>query len=90
MILDTDKIKELYGQNIFYKVKDYIEDITANMNYLSNRGIKNVYHVLETNLMIFIQPEDIFQEKTNQFFERLGVEYIEKLENDMTLWEQLE
>ncbi len=84
--MDLDRLKEIYGESILYDFKDNIDDIVDNMNYLISRGFKNVDDVFEINPYLFLSSQDMIEEKLDQLMATLGVDYIEKLENDYSLW----
>ena len=39
---------------------------------------------------MFLEPTDIFEDKINNFLDELGVEYIEILSNNISLWGEIE
>ena len=63
MKLDTDKLKEIYGESILYDIKENLEDISDNMNYLKTKKFTDIYDIFETNPYLFFNTPDIFQNK---------------------------
>ena len=90
MKLDTDKLKEIYGESILYDIKENLEDITDNMNYLKTKKFTDIYDIFEKNPYLFFNTPDIFQNKVNNLIEKLGVDYIEKLDNNYNLWGEVD
>ncbi len=90
MKLDIEKISEIYGENTVYEVKDHIEDIASNMYFLSSIGFSDVFSILETNPYMFLYVPPIFKEKVNNLLDKLGYDYLEKLDNDISLWGELD
>lgn len=90
MKLDLQKIQEIYGNNAIKEIKENEESFVSNMKYLKERGFTNLYEIIEQNPYSFLEDEAIFQEKIDHIIKILGVEYIEKLEEDMTLWRLLD
>ena len=90
MKLDTDKLKEIYGESILYDIKENLEDISDNMNYLKTKKFTDIYDIFETNPYLFFNTPDVFQNKVNSLIEKLGVDYIEKLENNYNLWGEVD
>ena len=90
MKMNLDKIKEIYGSSSLYEINENIEEVVHNMNYLITKKFRDVYELLEINPYIFLLPTDIFEEKVDNLIEELGVEYIEKIEEDMSIWSNLD
>ena len=90
MKMNLDKIKEIYGSNYLYEINENIEEVVHNMNFLVKRKFSNVYELLEMNPYIFLLPTDIFEEKVDNLIKELGIEYKEKIEEDMSIWSNLD
>ena len=90
MKIDFKKIMEIYGTNSIYQIKDNIEDLEQNMNYLIKLGFKDVYDILELYPYMFLMSEDIFKEKINSLIERLGIDYLSILAENTNLWGDVE
>lgn len=90
MKFDLEKINELYGENAIYEIKDHIEDITSNMCFLASIGFTDIYGILEMNPYMFICPPTTFKNKVNKLLDKLGFDYLEKLDNDISLWGELD
>lgn len=90
MEFDLEKIKELYGENAIYDIKNHIEDITSNMYFLVSIGFTDVFNILELNPYMFLYTPAIFKEKVNKLLDKIGFDYLEKLNNDISLWGELD
>lgn len=86
MKINFKKITEIYGNNSIYEFRDNIDDVSENINYLFKLGFKNVYDIVELYPYMFLMCEDIFKEKVNQLINKLGIEYLDILDEDTTLW----
>ena len=86
MKLNVEKIREIYGDSIVFELKDNMDNLVDNLNFLISKKIEDPYDVVETNPYLFLQSPETFQEKINSLIERLGVEYVEKLSEDSSLW----
>ena len=86
MKLDLGKIREIYGDNTLYEFQDNVEELTANMNYLLKLGFENIYDIVECNPYIFITEENLFKKRVNRLITSLGIDYEDRLNNDITLW----
>ncbi len=89
MKLNLKKIQEIYGNSSIYEIEDHLDIIVNNMNYLVSLKFNNVYSILETNPYMFLYDNNRFKEKVNNLIQKLGVEYIEKLDNDISLWGEI-
>ena len=89
MILDLDKIREIYGDSSIEELNDNIETLTNNMNYLFKLGFDDVYDTVSLYPYMFLIDEDIFKEKVNTLIDSLGFDYLEKLAEDTSLWESV-
>ena len=90
MKIDLDKIKEIYGDNTIQELKNNLEDVIINIKYLKRKGFNNYFEILEMYPYMFLEPTDIFEDKINNFLDELGVEYIEILSNNISLWGEIE
>lgn len=86
MKINFSKISEIYGKNTLYEFKENIEDVTDNINYLLKLGFTDVYDILELYPYMFLMSNDIFKEKVDRLINHLGVEYLNILSEDTTLW----
>ena len=89
MILDLDKVREIYGDSSIEELNDNIETLTHNMNYLIKLGFDDVYDTVSLYPYMFLIDEDIFKEKVNSLIDSLGFAYLEKLTEDTSLWENV-
>ena len=89
MKIQLDKIKELYGDNILYEIKNNIDIISDNLSYLGKYQITNIEEIFVSYPYIFISSPDLFREKIDSFIEKLGIEYKEELEINIRLWGNL-
>ena len=89
MKYDLDKIKEIYGESSIYELQDNIDELISNMKYLSKLGFNNIYDIVSTHPYMFLIDEENFKNKVDILISDLGVEYIEKLDEDTSLWERV-
>ena len=90
MKLNLNKIEEIYGENSVYEFYDNKDEVISNINYLVSLGFKDVFDIVENNPYMFLIDTNIFKEKVSNIIDELGVEYIEKLEQDFTLWGEID
>ena len=89
MILDLDKIREIYGDSSIEELNDNIETLTHNMNYLIKLGFDDAYDTVSLYPYMFLIDEETFKEKVNNLIDSLGFDYIEKLAEETSLWENV-
>ena len=82
MKLNIDKLKEIYGTSLILEIKDNMDNVVKNLNYISSIGFKDPYDVIETNPYIFLELPELFQEKIESLSKKIGVDFIEKIEED--------
>lgn len=89
MELDLNKIEDIYGTSVIIEIQDNIDSVISNLKYLVSINISDVYEVFNNYPFLFIEDNDIFREKIDTFINRLGINYRELLDNDMSLWGDL-
>lgn len=90
MNLDLEKIQEIYGNSIIKEISANVGSLINNINYLEQRHFDNADEVFELYPYAFLQDEDTFKGKVDNLILTLGVEYIERLQEDMSLWSILD
>lgn len=90
MSINMDKIKEIYGENSLYELKKNLDNVIKNINYLIEYNIKNIEEILECYPYIFLIPEEEFKSRIDNYIKKLGINYQEELEQDMSLWGKLQ
>lgn len=89
MDIDFDKIKEIYGADILNACKENVDDLVKNINYFVKLDFNDVSDIVERFPFIFLDSHEHFKVKINKFIEKLGIHYIDILEENMGLWEEL-
>lgn len=90
MKIDLEKIKELYGEQTLYQIKDNMENVTSNISFLISLGFNDAFYIFESDPYMFLDNPSIFKDKVNNLINKLGPRYIEKLDNDISLWGDLD
>ena len=90
MKLDIEKLKEIYGEQIVIDIHENMDSLVENINCLISYGFKDPYDVVETNPYLFLVLPETFQEKMEKLTQKLGVEFVEKLSEDMSLWSEID
>lgn len=89
MNININKIEEIYGLDILNLVKENIEDVNKNINYLIYLNFNDVEDIFERYVPIFICSYDEFKNKINKLINKLGNDYVDIIENDLGILEEL-
>lgn len=89
MDIDFGKIRELYGEDALITCKENIDYLVENINYLIKLGFDNYVEIIERFPLAFIEDPHIVKERINKLIQRLGIEYLDILNEDVSLFEEL-
>lgn len=87
--VNLKNIKEVYGDEIYEIILDNIEIIKKNLRYLKKLKFDDIVGIFERCPIIFTYFPKDFQDKINGLIERAGKNYVEIIENDIGLIEEL-
>ena len=89
MDIDFNNISDTYGEDIINIIRDNIDDITENINYLRKLNFSDIEDIFERYTLIFIDNPSIFKEKIDKLILRLGSNYDDIIGNDLSVFEEL-
>ena len=89
MNIDFNKISDTYGDSVIELVRDNIEDVNENINYMIKLGFTDIEDIFERYTLIFIDTPSTFKYKLNKLINELGSNYIDIIENDLFILEKL-
>lgn len=89
MNINILKIKELYGEEILNDIKNNIEDVNKNINYLVYLNFSDVGDIVERVTPLFIDDFNNFKIKIDRLITKLGLDYVEQIEGNIGLLEDL-
>ena len=89
MNINISKIKEIYGEEILNDIRNNIEDVNKNISYLVYLKIMDVEDIVERVTPLFINDFDSFKFKIDSLIKKLGLNYVEQIEEDISLLEDL-
>ena len=87
--MNLEKIKEIYGEDIYEDIINNKELVMNNINYLNSKNITIIEDIIERYGIILLYEEDEFKDKIDSLINKLGDNYIEELENNVDLLEEL-
>jgi hypothetical protein len=89
MNIDFEKIKTIYGEEIIKNIVDNKEEIQKNINYLYYLNFNDVENIFERTAPLFIDSNKTFKNKIDNLINRIGNNYVEEIENNLGLLEDL-
>ena len=89
MNIDFKKIKEIYGDSALEEIKNNLNDILDNIKYLTQLKINDIKDIFERYPLIFTCCKEDFKNKVDKLILKVGINYIDALDNNMELWEEL-
>lgn len=89
MKIDFEKIEEIYGSSVIEEIKNNSKDILENIQYLKELRINDIEDIFERYPLIFICDKNEFKNKVDKLISKIGINYVDMLDNDMELWEGL-
>ena len=70
-------------------ILENLKDVESNVNYLNSLGYSDTIDIFERYPYIFIQTEKEFKSKINELKNKIGDNYVEIIENNLELLEEL-
>lgn len=89
MNIDFNKIRDTYGNSVIELIRENIEDVNENINYMIKLGFTDIEDIFERYILIFIDTPSTFKYKLNKLINELGSNYIDIIENDLFILEKL-
>lgn len=90
MIVNYDKIIEIYGENCLTLILENIQNVEKNINYLNALGYTDTIDIFERYPYLFIKTELEFKNQINKLINKLGFDHVNIIENNLDLLEKLE
>lgn len=89
MSINILKIKELHGEEILNDIKNNIENVNKNISYLVYLNFSDVGDIVERVTPLFIDDFNNFKIKIDRLITKLGLYYVEQIEGNIGLLEDL-
>lgn len=87
MNINFNKIKEIYGNEILNKIKENQETVIKNIKNLYSLGFRDIEDIFEREVLLFIDTD--FKTKMDNLIFKLGPNYVDIIENDLSLLEEI-
>ncbi len=88
--IDFDKINKIYGIETLNNIKENINEVNKNISYMYKLGFTDIEDIFERVTLLFICDNKEFKNKIDKLIRRLGATYVNDIENDLSLLEELE
>lgn len=82
-----DDIVDTYGSSIKKDIVDNKETVMDNYNYLKNLNVISVDEIFTRYIIMFLDED--FKKKINSLILKLGEDYIEKIEEDISIFDRM-
>lgn len=89
MDINYNKISEIYGKSMLENIKENFDIVTNNIRYLIKLNFTDVEDIFERYVPIFLNDEEIFKNKINELIKKIGINYVEEIENNLDILEEL-
>lgn len=89
MNIDFNKIQKIYGTSTIIEFQENKEELIENIKYLNKLGFDNIEDIIELFPYMFLIERENFKDKVNELIGKLGIDYLEKLNEDTSLWENV-
>lgn len=86
---DEERMKEVFDEQIILIIKQNMDIVEKNFKLMYELGFEDVIGLFERCPDFFLNFPNVFEEKLKQLEEELGEEYINLIENDVSLIEEL-
>lgn len=87
--INLKSMKEVYGAEIYEILLDNIEIVEKNLQYLNELKFDDAIGIFERCPIIFTYFPQDFKKKIDGLIEKVGENYVEIIENDVGLIEEL-
>ena len=82
-----DDIVDTYGSSIKKDLIDNKETVINNYNYLKSLNVISVDEIFTRYIIMFLDED--FKKKINDLILKLGEDYIEKIEEDLSIFDRI-
>ena len=89
MNINFNNISDTYGEDILNVIRENMDNVTSNINYLRKLNFSDVEDIFERYTLIFIDSPSGFKEKIDKLVLKLGSNYDELIGNDLSIFEDL-
>ena len=89
MVIDEERIKEIFGEETLYIINANEDIIIKNAKTMEILGFEDIEGLFERCPSFFLNFPNKFKIKLEKLKEELGPNYIELIENDVSIIEKM-
>lgn len=89
MSINLENMEKIYGNEIVDTINSNIDIIQSNVKKMQALGFYDIEGLLERCVDVFLYFPNDFEYKINKLIKKLGENYVEKIENDISYLENL-
>lgn len=89
MDINFNKIEEIYGKSVIDNLSILKDDVIKNIEYFTSLGFDDVIDIFERQVLVFICSNEEFISKVNTLIKKIGINYVEEIESDISLLDEL-
>lgn len=89
MDINFNKIEEIYGKSVIDNLSILKDDVIKNIEYFTSLGFDDVIDIFERQVLVFICSNEEFISKVNTLIKKIGINYIDEIESDISLLDEL-
>ena len=87
--MNLEKIKKIYGEEILQALIDNKEEVQKNIYYMLRLDFDDTEDIFERVTPLFITDSKTFKNKIDGLIKKLGPDYVNIIESDLGLLEEL-
>ena len=87
--MNLKKIKEIYGEEILQELIENKEEVQKNIYYMLRLDFEDTEDIFERITPLFINDNKTFKNKIDGLIKKLGPDYVNIIESDLGLLEEL-
>ena len=89
MNINFNNIKDTYGDSVVLLIRDNMNEINENIDYLKELKFTDIEDIFEKFVLLFLDTPSEFKDKFDKLINKLGDNYVDKIENDLFILEEL-
>ena len=89
MKVNLNNIRYTYGDSLVLLIRDNIDDVMKNIDYLNKLDFTDTEDIFEKFAILFLDTPTEFKNKIDNLIKELGYDYVNIIENDLSILEQL-
>ena len=89
MKVNLNNIRDTYGDSLVLLIRDNIDDVMKNIDYLNKLNLTDTEDIFERYAILFLDTPSEFKNKIDNLIKELGNDYVDIIENDLSILENL-